>query len=123
MFGSVLALLSVALGAFAAHTLKQRITGYELEVFQTGVQYQGYHALALILISGVWYFRPDLKRMKAACVLFAAGIVIFSGSLYALSLTGVKWLGAITPVGGVCFLAGWVMVTVVAASLPASPRP
>ncbi len=123
VFGAGLAFLSVALGAFAAHALKTRITPYELEVFQTGVHYQGFHALALILVAALWHFRPDMKQLKAACFLFGAGVVIFSGSLYALSLTGVKWLGAITPVGGVCFLAGWAMAILAAASLPANPRP
>lgn len=123
VFGTGLAFLSVALGAFAAHALKTRITPYELEVFQTGVYYQGFHALALILVAGLWHFRPEIKRLKAVCFLFSAGVAIFSGSLYALSLTGVRWLGAITPIGGVCFLAGWAMAMWAAASLPANPRP
>ena len=123
MCGSILAFLSVALGAFAAHALKSRLTPNALEVFRTAVDYQAYHALALILVAGIWHFRPDLSKLKTACMLFAAGVVVFSGSLYLLALTGVTWLGAITPIGGICFLAAWVMVTWAAASLPVNPRP
>lgn len=116
-------MLSVALGAFGTHTLRERLTARELEIFQTGIQYQSFHSLALILAAGLYYFRPDLRKLKGTCSLFSLGIFFFSGSLYALSITGVKWLGAITPIGGACFLAGWVTFLVVAVSLPANPHP
>jgi uncharacterized membrane protein YgdD (TMEM256/DUF423 family) len=119
--GCFLGGLSVAFGAFGAHMLRSRLDAGALDVFQTGVQYQGYHALALLLV-GTWqYLRPN-TRLKWAGTLFTTGILIFSGSLYALSLTGVKWFGAITPIGGICFLSGWVILTWEAARLPANPR-
>lgn len=93
-----------------------------MEVFQTGVQYQGYHALALIIV-GVWLLIQENKpRLNWVGVLFISGILIFSGSLFALSLSGVKWLGAITPIGGLCFLSGWAILTWEAVRLPANPR-
>ncbi|MBC8065476.1 MAG: DUF423 domain-containing protein [Chlorobia bacterium] len=123
ILGSVLAMLSVVLGAFGTHALRDKLTARAMEIFQTGIQYQSFHSLALILAAGLLYFRPDLRRLKGTCSLFSLGVLIFSGSLYTLSITGVKWLGAITPVGGACFLAGWVTLLVVAVSLPANPHP
>lgn len=120
--GALFAFLSVALGAFGAHALKDRIDARSLEIFQTGAHYQGYHALALLILGIALVARPDLGKLRTAGWLFVTGIVIFSGSLYALSTTGVKWLGAITPIGGVCFLSGWIIVLVVAASLRADPQ-
>lgn len=120
--GTLFALLSVALGAFGAHILRDRLSVSDLAIFQTGVQYQGFHAFALILVGMCWMARPKLDRLKLAGWLFVGGTIIFSGSLYALSLTGVKWLGAITPIGGVCFLTGWLIAAMVAASLPEDPH-
>src|SRR5688500_11666168 len=108
VLGSLFAFLSVAFGAFGAHMLKTKLEPKDLDIFQTGVQYQGYHAIALILAGSLFYLRPELAKLKLACYLFAIGILIFSGSLYGLSMSGVKWLGAITPLGGVCFLSGWI---------------
>lgn len=108
--GAVSAFLSVALGAFAAHGLSTRLEPRLLEVFKTGAQYQMYHALALIGL-GVWLAQlPSLTDSfgNAAGWLFALGSLVFSGSLYLLAVTGTRWLGAITPLGGVCFLCGWV---------------
>lgn len=122
ILGALFALLSVALGAFGAHILRDRIDARSMEIFQTGAHYQGYHALALLILGVALVARPELSKLRTAGWLFVAGTVIFSGSLYALSTTGVKWLGAITPIGGVCFLSGWLILLVVAASLPASPR-
>ncbi|MBI1861295.1 MAG: DUF423 domain-containing protein [Deltaproteobacteria bacterium] len=102
--GGVFGFLSVALGAFAAHALKARLDEYSLDVFRTGVEYQFFHALALILVGGLSERYPQLKT---SAVSFTVGIVVFSGSLYALALTGAKWLGAVTPLGGVAFLIGW----------------
>lgn len=98
--------LGVALGAFGAHALRARSSPEMLAVFETGVRYQMYHAFAMF--AAAWALARWPRRVfgVAGC-LFLAGIVVFSGSLYALALTGTRWLGAITPVGGVAFLAGW----------------
>ena len=104
--GSASAFLAVALGAFAAHGLKSRLAPDLLAVFEVGVRYQMYHALALLAVAWACTRWPGTAA-TASGWLFVAGTVIFSGSLYALSLTGVRWLGAITPVGGLAFLAGW----------------
>jgi uncharacterized membrane protein YgdD (TMEM256/DUF423 family) len=98
--------LGVALGAFAAHALKATLPPDMLAVFETGVRYQMYHAFALF--AAAWGFsRWQTRAFTIAGGLFAAGIVIFSGSLYLLAFTGLRWLGAVTPLGGLAFLAGW----------------
>ena len=105
--GAVSAFIGVAAGAFGAHGLKGRIEPELLAVFETGVRYQMYHALALI--AAAWaYARQPTKVTAAGGWLFVLGIIVFSGSLYLLSLSGVRWLGAVTPLGGLAFLAGWV---------------
>lgn len=104
--GAVAGCLAVMLGAFAAHGLKGSLDAAALEMFRTGAQYQMYHALALFAVASVAARRPG-RAASAAGWLFVAGMLLFSGSLYALALTGVKVLGAITPFGGLCFLAGW----------------
>ena len=96
----------VALGAFAAHGLKGQLSSEYLAVFQTGVQYQLVHALALLAVALLAERLPG-RLLKAAGILFTFGILLFSGSLYVLTLTGLGKLGMITPLGGVCFLAGW----------------
>ncbi|MDZ8050820.1 MAG: DUF423 domain-containing protein [Aulosira sp. ZfuVER01] len=105
---AVLGGLSVAAGAFASHALRERITERSLEIFETGARYQMYHALALLVVA-LLLSRTDSppSTLIASGWLFIIGIAIFSGSLYALSLTGVKSLGAIAPLGGAAFLAGW----------------
>jgi uncharacterized membrane protein YgdD (TMEM256/DUF423 family) len=105
--GAVSAFLAVALGAFAAHGLKSRLDAAMLATFETGVRYHMYHALALLAVAWAASRWPG-AAVNASGWLFVAGIVLFSGSLYALSLSGVRWLGAITPIGGLAFLAGWV---------------
>lgn len=100
--GAGLMFLTVALGAFGAHGLKTRVTPEMLAVFETGVRYQAYHALGLLALAA-------LKGPDKAGWCFVAGVALFSGSLYALALTGVRWLGAITPIGGVLFLVGWAL--------------
>ena len=99
--------VSVGAGAFGAHALRARLEPRLLEVFQTGTQYQMYHALALVGVAWVASRWPG-SLSTASGWLFVAGTVLFSGSLYAMALTGVRALGAITPLGGVCFIAGWV---------------
>ena len=104
--GALSGAISVAAGAFGAHALKARLSADLLAVFETGARYQMVHALALAL-AGWAAGRFSGGAATLAGWLFAAGTVLFSGSLYALALTGVRWLGAVTPLGGVAFLAGW----------------
>ena len=104
--GCLSGFLAVGLGAFGAHALKARLSADLLATFEVGVRYQMYHALALMAVGWACTRWPG-PVVNASGWLFVAGTVIFSGSLYALSLTGVRWLGAITPLGGAAFLAGW----------------
>lgn len=108
--GSILAMLAVALGAFGAHGLEDRLDAHMLSVFETGVRYHMYHALGLLVIAALAARLPQSRSLLWAGRLLILGIVIFSGSLYALSLTGFTRLGMITPIGGVLFIAGWFMV-------------
>lgn len=106
---SLLMLLGVMLGAFGAHALRGRITEHYLEVYKTGVLYHLIHALGLFVIAWASTITKDGQVILAGYFLLA-GIILFSGSLYALSITSIKWLGAITPLGGVCFLVGWFLL-------------
>ena len=106
LFGAVAAFLAVTLGAFGAHALRGRLSPEMLAVFETGVRYHMYHALALILVALVMG-RMSGWLIQTAGWCFVAGIVLFSGSLYALALSGVTILGAVTPIGGLAFLVGW----------------
>ena len=115
--GSVLCGLGVALGAFGAHGLRGRLSGEMLAVFETGVRYHFIHALGLFAVSWAASRWPG-PLVGAAGWLFVAGILIFSGSLYVLSIGGVRWLGAVTPLGGLCMIAGWGLLA--AAALRAS---
>jgi uncharacterized membrane protein YgdD (TMEM256/DUF423 family) len=99
--------VAVALGAFGAHALKARLTPDMTSVWQTAVQYHAWHALALFALGLLMLHFPERAGLGLAGWLFVAGIVLFSGSLYVLALTGVRGLGAVTPFGGVAFLAGW----------------
>ncbi len=110
--GAVSVALSVALGAFAAHGLKARLPADILAVFQTGVQYQFYHSLGLILVGILAQLYKGSSLLSAAGLLMAAGILLFSGSLYVISTTGIRSLGIITPIGGVAFIAAWLMVAI-----------
>ncbi|MGB3777598.1 MAG: DUF423 domain-containing protein [Tunicatimonas sp.] len=104
---AVLGGLSVGIGAFGAHALRATLeAGGRLETFETAVKYQFYHTLALLAIGILMYHIPD-KRLGYAALAMVIGIVIFSGSLYVLCLTGVRWLGAVTPLGGVALIVGW----------------
>jgi uncharacterized membrane protein YgdD (TMEM256/DUF423 family) len=98
--------LGVALGAFGAHALKTRLPPDLLAVFETGVRYQMYHVFALVAAAWGWARWPN-RAFSLAGGLFLAGILIFSGSLYLLAFTGARWLGVVTPLGGLAFLAGW----------------
>lgn len=106
LLGAGFAFLAVTFGAFGSHSLKAVLTPDMLAVFETGVRYQMYHALALLAVGWAAHQYPQASFHLAGW-LFLAGILLFSGSLYVLALSGVRWLGAVTPLGGLCFLAGW----------------
>jgi uncharacterized membrane protein YgdD (TMEM256/DUF423 family) len=112
-FAALSGVVMVALGAFAAHGLKSQLPPYLLDVFNTGVKYQAWHTLAL-LGCGLWARIMPSKAVLYAALFFAAGILLFSGSLYALALTGIKWFGPITPLGGICFIIGWAALAMAA---------
>ena len=118
ILGAVNAFLAVGLGAFGAHGLKARLSLDMLGVYQTGVQYHFYHALGLLLVGMLVSQWPTEGLIKIAGWVMFAGIVIFSGSLYLLSITGIRWLGAITPIGGLAFLVAWLLLVVAFIRLP-----
>jgi uncharacterized membrane protein YgdD (TMEM256/DUF423 family) len=113
--GAGFALLAVVLGAFAAHGLKAMLDAQQLALFETASRYQMYHALALLVV-GVMLTNRQFSRslLKLAALAFILGIILFSGSLYLLALVGVSWLGAITPLGGIAFLSGWLVMMIAA---------
>jgi len=105
--GAVSGFISVAAGAFGAHALRQKLAADLMEIFETAVRYQMYHVPALLAV-GVVASRSPSRAADVAGAAFTAGTVLFSGSLYALALTGQRWLGAVTPFGGLSLLAGWI---------------
>ena len=107
LLGSVAMLLAVAMGAFGAHALKELLPAERMAVYQTAVNYHVYHALGLLAIGALALRIPDAAWLRAAGLLMGSGLLLFSGSLYALALSGVRGLGAITPLGGVAFLLAW----------------
>lgn len=109
-WGAVLMALSVAIGAFGAHMLEGKISPDELAIYETGVQYHMIHGIAVIITGLAAGLFGESRKLFWAGVLFIAGTIIFSGSLYVLSVSGTKWLGAITPIGGVSFIAGWLVL-------------
>jgi uncharacterized membrane protein YgdD (TMEM256/DUF423 family) len=113
VLGAASAFLSVAAGAFGAHALKARLSADLLTIFETGARYHMYHALGLVAVGLLGHFRPS-PLLSGAGWAMLAGIVLFSGSLYALALSGVRVLGAITPLGGLGFLAGWLLLAIAA---------
>lgn len=114
MLGALYGFVGVAVGAFGAHALRSRLTPELLAVWRTGVEYQFWHALTLIAVGLLALVRPG-PLLNAAGWSFAAGVLLFSGSLYALCLSGVRVLGAVTPFGGLLFLVGWALLLVHAA--------
>ena len=124
LLAAISGFLAVALGAFGAHGLRDKLSADLLAVYQTGVQYHFYHTLALLAVAVLMLLASSSalpssslaasSLLKWSGNLFAVGIVIFSGSLYLLAISGVRWLGAITPIGGVAFLAGWICLAVAA---------
>lgn len=109
--------LAVALGAFGAHALKSQISVEMLKVYQTGVDYHFYHALGLLLL-GVLAIKKPARLLNWSALFLALGILLFSGSLYFLAITGIKMLGAITPFGGLSFIAGWMLLFFAVLKLP-----
>jgi uncharacterized membrane protein YgdD (TMEM256/DUF423 family) len=110
ILGSVNAALSVILGAFGAHALKSRLSPDMLAIFRTGVEYHIYHALGLFAVGFVASLYPSSALVRWSGGLMLFGIVLFSGSLYLLSVSGARWLGAITPIGGIAFVVSWVLL-------------
>ena len=119
--GAGLAFLGVAAGAFGTHVLEGRLAAEAVEVFDTAVRYQMYHAIGLLFI-GVLSERVCGRPLLWAGRLFVIGTVIFSGTLYVLAVTDVKWLGAVTPLGGICLLGGWSALCWGMVTLPHSPE-
>ena len=116
--GAVSGAISVILGAFGAHALKARLSADVLSAFQTAVQYQMMHSLALIAV-GLWLLRhPEDMLSRYAALAFCFGILFFSGSLYGLTLGGPRWLGPVTPIGGTLFIAGWLLFAAAAIKTP-----
>jgi len=112
-------MLAVMIGAFAAHGLKQMLDIYSLGLFETAARYQMYHALALLIVA-VFSAIPQFSThwLKFAAIAFILGMILFSGSLYLLALSGIKWLGAITPLGGIAFILGWLALIIAALKYP-----
>ena len=110
--------LGVGIGSFGAHALKDKLTPELAATFQTGVQYHLIHTLALFGVGLLVLLMPQASLARTSGWLFTVGIVLFSGSLYTLALSGVRWLGAITPLGGLCFLAAWGILAWIALSTP-----
>ncbi|WP_334047816.1 DUF423 domain-containing protein [Alteromonas gracilis] len=111
IIGALLAGLAVVLGAFGAHGLKSLLTSQQLNTFEIGVRYQMYHALALILLPALSAYVSS-KWVNRAAFCFVTGTVLFSGSLYALAISGIKWFGPVTPLGGLFFITGWTLLMI-----------
>ena len=110
LLGSLAMMFAVGLGAFGAHGLKDKLSADMLAVYRTGVDYHFYHALGLLALGMIAAHLPESDLVKWSGGLMAAGIVLFSGSLYLLALTGTRWLGAITPVGGAAWIVAWALL-------------
>lgn len=120
--------LTVALGAFGAHALKEKLSPDTFAIFETAVRYQFYHVFAL-LAAGILYNRNPGKTIRLSASLFIAGIILFSGSLYTLTFLkaggneSFNWIGAVTPLGGLCFIVGWVCLAIAIPSKPTTTTP
>ena len=112
ILGSINAMLLVIIGAFGAHGLKAKLTVENMAIYQTAVQYHFYHAVGLILVGLIAYQIPASPYLRWSAWLMLMGIVLFSGSLYALSITNIRWLGMITPFGGMAFILAWLFLTI-----------
>lgn len=114
LLGAANGFLAVAFGAFGAHGLEDRLSPEQLAVYGTGVEYHTTHALGLLAVGIIAHWLPNAATLRWAGWLFLLGIVLFSGSLYLLSVTGLSWLGMVTPFGGTAFLAGWIFLAAAA---------
>lgn len=114
MIAAVSGFFAVIIGAFSAHGLKEILSAEALDAVKTGAQYQMYHALVLLFVALWLSHKPAASGLKASGLAFILGILLFSGSLYALALGAPRWVGPITPVGGLCFLIGWLLLPVAA---------
>ncbi len=114
MLAALRGLLAVALGAFGAHGLKQQLSEDMLAVYQTGVQYHFYHCLALLAVAIMIMLQPNIAELRWSAWAFVVGQLVFCGSLYILAISGVRGLGAITPLGGLAFIAGWFLLALAA---------
>jgi uncharacterized membrane protein YgdD (TMEM256/DUF423 family) len=121
LLGSVNGGLAVILGAFGAHALRARLDPAMMEVYHTGSQYHFYHALALVALAALATRLPDSDALRWSGWLMTIGIVLFSGSLYLLAVTGIRWLGAVTPLGGLAFIAAWGALALAALRMPRTP--
>ncbi|WP_445665268.1 DUF423 domain-containing protein [Fodinibius sp. AD559] len=110
IIGSIAMALAVGLGAFGAHGLKEILTDEMLDIFETGIKYHFYHAIGLLVVGLVAQLIPNSSFLQWSGWLMLAGIIIFSGSLYILSISGIRWIGAITPIGGLCFIVAWILL-------------
>ncbi|MGZ8226322.1 MAG: DUF423 domain-containing protein [Methylococcaceae bacterium] len=122
LLGSISAGIGVGMGAFGAHGLKTVLSPEMLAVYQTGVTYQMWHSLGLIAIALIHHQAPEAKLLHWAAWLMFIGIVLFSGSLYALAMLDLKWLGMITPIGGLGFLAAWLLMALFSVQTPHNNR-
>ena len=114
MTAAIFLALAVALGAFGAHGLKSHLTTEMLGIYKTGIEYHFYHALGLLLVGVLAFYLPGIY-LKWSAIFLVSGIILFSGSLYILAVSGIKWLGAITPLGGLSFIIGWILLFVAVA--------
>jgi len=110
--GAIAMALAVGFGAFGAHIIQDMLTPERFEVYKTGVEYHFYHAIGLLIMGAVALHMPENNLLNWSGWLLLAGILIFSGSLYLLTLTDTAWLGAVTPVGGLAFIAGWILFAI-----------
>jgi len=110
--GGILMFLGVLLGAFGSHALKARLDSYSMEIYKTAVMYHLIHALAIFVVANLASLIND-QKVQLAGIFLVTGIILFSGSLYLLAITGQKWLGAIAPLGGLAFLIGWILIAIV----------
>lgn len=108
--GSLAMLLAVAMGAFGAHALKKTLSPEFMAIYETAVHYHFYHALGLLVVGVLASRLPDTGLLRGSGILMTVGLLLFSGSLYALSLSGIRWLGAVTPLGGIAFLLAWLLL-------------
>lgn len=120
ILGSINAAAAVTMGAFGAHSLKTKLSQDMLSVFQTAVQYHFYHSLGLLIVGLLAIYLKPEKHIKIAGWMMFMGIILFSGSLYLLSITGIRWLGIITPFGGIAFILSWIFIAVAVWKWPSS---